>query len=285
LLTFTQTLKAPPPPDFDRDPQFIRQLMPVLEWFYRYYFRVQTEGWEHIPAEGQLMFVGSHNGGLATPDLPMFLYDWFCRFGYDRVVYGLAHAKMWLAYPAIAQGAAKLGAIPFYARNAMAVLEQGASVLVYPGGGNDAFRPHRLRDRIYFNQRTGFLRLALWYSLPIVPCISWGAHDTLIVLEDCYTQAKQIHELGIPWLLGIDPEVFPVYLGLPWGLALGPVPNIPWPAQIHTRICPPIHFERYGYAASRDRDYVQACYQHVVDIMQRELDSLVLEVGAKKTVV
>jgi hypothetical protein len=44
LLTFTQTLKAPPPPDFDRDPQFIRQLMPVLEWFHRYYFRVADPG-------------------------------------------------------------------------------------------------------------------------------------------------------------------------------------------------------------------------------------------------
>jgi 1-acyl-sn-glycerol-3-phosphate acyltransferase len=248
--------------------------MPVMEWFHRYYFRVQTQGWEYIPPQGQMLFVGSHNGGLASPDMFMFLYDWFRRFGYERVVYGLAHAKVWRAYPAIAQGAAKIGAIPFYGRNAMAVLEQGASVLVYPGGGNDAFRPHRLRDLIYFKERTGFLRLALWHSLPIVPFISWGAHDTLIVLEDCYTQAKQIHDLGVPWLLNIDPEVFPVYLGLPWGLAFGPLPNFPWPAQIHTRICPPIEFERYGYEASRDRDYVQACYHQVVETMQAELDQL-----------
>ncbi|MGB3519178.1 MAG: lysophospholipid acyltransferase family protein [Elainellaceae cyanobacterium] len=268
-------------PNVERDPEFIRQLMPVLEWFYRDYFRVQTQGWEHIPHQGQVMFVGSHNGGLATPDLPMFLVDWFRRFGYDRTVYGLAHAKMWQVYPAVAQVAAKVGAIPFYARNALAVLDQGASVLVYPGGGEDAFRPHRLRDRIYFNQRTGFVRLALWHSLPIVPFISWGAHDTLIVLGDCYEQVKQIHDLGIPWLLGIDPEVFPIYLGLPWGLAVGPLPNIPWPSQIHTRVCPPIVFERTGYEASRDRAYVQACYQRVVDTMQKELDDLVQEVESK----
>ncbi len=255
--------------------------MPIWEWFYRDYFRVQTQGWENIPPEGQLMFVGSHNGGVATPDLPMFLVDWFRRFGYDRTVYGLAHAKIWQVYPAIAEVAAKAGAIPFYARNALAVLDQGASVLVYPGGGEDAFRPHRLRDRIYFKQRTGFIRLALWHSLPVVPFISWGAHDTLIVLGDCYEQAKQIHDLGIPWLLGIDPEVFPIYLGLPWGLAFGPVPNIPWPTQIHTRVCAPIVFERSGYEASRDRDYVQACYRLVVEAMQKELDTLVQAVEGK----
>jgi len=262
-------------PGSQRDPQFIQQLMPVWEWFYRYYFRVQTQGWDHIPPEGQLLFVGSHNGGLATPDLPMFLYDWFRRFGYERTVYGLTHAKVWRVYPWMADLAAKAGAIPFYGRNALAVLQEGASVLVYPGGGDDAFRPYGMRDRIYFRHRTGFIRLALWHQLPIVPFISWGAHDTLLVLGDCYDQAQQVHQMGLPWLFDLDPEVFPIYLGLPWGVAIGPWPNIPWPAQIHTRICQPIVFERYGYEASRDQTYVQACYNQVVETMQRELDDLI----------
>lgn len=263
---------------FSRDPHYIQRLMPIWEWFYRHYFRVQTQGWEHIPPNGQVMFVGSHNGGLATPDLPMFLYDWFQRFGYSRVIYGLAHAKMWQVYAPMAEMAARVGAIPFYGRNALRAIAEGASLLVYPGGGEDAFKPYGMRDRIYFNHRTGFIRLALWHALPILPAISWGAHDTLIVLGDCYEQAKYIHNLGVPWLLGIDPEVFPIYLGLPWGLAIGPLPNIPWPSQIHTRVCAPIVFERYGYEASRDRAYVQACCHQVMEIMQKELDALIQEV-------
>lgn len=257
-----------------RDPQLIRELMPVWEWFYRHYFRVQTSGWEHIPRQGQLLLVGSHNGGLATPDLPMFLYDWFRRFGFGREVYGLAHAKVWQGHPAMAKLAARVGAVPFYPRNALVILNQGHSLLVYPGGGNEAFRPHRQRQQIQFSGRTGFLRLALWHSLPIIPLISWGSHDTLIVLEDCYARVQRLHGLGLPWLMGIDPEVFPIYLGLPWGLAFGPLPNLPLPARIHTRVCPPIHFDRLGHAASRDRPYVEACYQRVVVEMQRELDRL-----------
>ncbi len=270
-----------PEPAIRRDPRVIRRLMPVWEWFYRHYFRVRTSGWEHMPSRGQVLLVGSHNGGLATPDLPMFLVDWVRRFGTDRQVFGLAHAKVWQAFPVAADLAARVGAVPFHARQALALLEEGHSVLVYPGGGEDAFRPHRLRDRIHFGGRTGFIRLALWHELPVIPLISWGGHDTLVVLEDCTAQARQLNELGMPWLLGIDPEVFPLYLGLPWGLAFGPLPNLPLPARIHTRVCAPVVFERTGYAASRDRGYVQACYAQVVNHMQAELDRLVAESGGR----
>jgi len=270
-----------PEPAIRRDPRVIRRLMPVWEWFYRHYFRVRTSGWEHMPSRGQVLLVGSHNGGLATPDLPMFLVDWVRRFGTDRQVFGLAHAKVWQAFPVAADLAARVGAVPFHARQALALLEHGHSVLVYPGGGEDAFRPHRLRDRIHFGGRTGFIRLALWHELPVIPLISWGGHDTLVVLEDCTAQARQLNELGMPWLLGIDPEVFPLYLGLPWGLAFGPLPNLPLPARIHTRVCAPVVFERTGYAASRDRAYVQACYAQVVNHMQAELDRLVAESGGR----
>ncbi|MDE5118323.1 MAG: glycerol acyltransferase, partial [Trichodesmium sp. St2_bin2_1] len=50
----------------------------------------------------------------------------------------------------------------------------------------------------------------------------------------------------------------------------------PFPVQIHTRVCPPIVFERYGRKAASDRDYVDACYQKVLTQMQQELDQLIL---------
>ncbi|MGB6017079.1 MAG: glycerol acyltransferase, partial [Nodosilinea sp.] len=63
-----------------RDPHFIKAFQPLWGWFYEHYFQVQTEGWEQIPA-GQVMLVGSHNGGLAAPDMFMMIYDWVRRFG------------------------------------------------------------------------------------------------------------------------------------------------------------------------------------------------------------
>ncbi|MDF5710695.1 MAG: lysophospholipid acyltransferase family protein [Nostoc sp. S4] len=259
----------------ERDPKFIEFLMPLAGFLYDYYFRVQTSGWENIRPEEKVLFVGSHNGGLAAPDMTMMMYDWFRRFGVERPVYGLMHPKAWQVSPPLAQLVAKAGAIIAHPKMASAALRSGASVLVYPGGAEDIFRPHYLRNKIYFVGRKGFIKLALRENVPIVPVISWGAHDTLIILTDWYKIVRQLHEWGMPWLLGIDPEVFPIYLGLPWGLAFGPLPNIPLPVTLYTRVCPPIVFERYGRQAASDRHYVNLCYELVVSQMQQELDNLI----------
>ncbi|BFM38289.1 lysophospholipid acyltransferase family protein [Synechocystis sp. LKSZ1] len=260
----------------ERDPETIAALMPAWEWFYRYYFRVQTGGWENIP-EGRVLFVGSHNGGLTAPDMVMMIYDWFRHQGLERPIYGLMHPTVWKMSPSLAELAVKVGAIQAHPKMALAALHKGASVLVYPGGAQDVYRPFSQRHQIYFAGRKGFIKVALREGVPIVPAISVGAHETFFVMTDCYEQVKFLHELGMPWLLGVDPVVFPVYLGLPWGLALGPLPHWPLPLTMHTRIGRPICFERYGIQAAHDRDYVDACYRLVVARMQADLDQLVAE--------
>lgn len=265
----------------ERDPQVIESLMPIWEWFYRYYFRVKTDGWHHIPTEGKVLLVGSHNGGMASPDMVMMMYDWFSRFGTQRLVYGLMHPYAWKVSPQIANLAQKIGAIVAHPKVASAAFDLGASVLVYPGGQYDMFRPHSQRYKINFAGHRGFIKLALKNEVPIIPVISAGAHDTLVVLGDCYDLLKKLHQLGLPWFYQVDPGVFPIYLGLPWGLAIGPLPNIPLPVQIHTRVCRPIIFERYGTDAARDRNYVDECYQLVYTQMQQELDILAAIVEAR----
>ena len=259
----------------ERDPKVIESMMPLWEWFYRYYFRVQTDGWHHIPDE-KILIVGSHNGGLAAPDMHMCMYDWFKRFGLERLVYGLMYQNIWSISSSQLKLQVQCGAIRAHPRMAIAAFQRNASVVVYPGGTLDIFRPHSMRNKIYFAGRKGFIKLALREEVPIVPMISHGAHDTLIVLANFYEQIKQLHEWGMPWLFDVDPEVFPIYIGLPWGLAIGPLPNFPLPTQIHTRVFPPIVFERYGRKAASDHDYVDACYQKVLTQMQQELDQLIL---------
>ncbi len=258
----------------ERDTQVIESLMPFWEWFYRYYFRVTTDGWHHIP-DNKVLLVGSHNGGLATPDMVMTMYDWFRRFGTQRPVYGLMHPSVWKVNPSLARIAEKTGAIVAHPKTAMAALNRNASVLVYPGGAQDVFRPHSQRNQINLAGRKGFIKLALREQVPIIPIVSKGAHDTLFVLTDIYEWVEQLHKLGMPWFMNSDPEVFPIYLGLPWGIGIGPLPNIPLPAQIHTRIGAPIIFKRNGVKASRDRSYVDECYEIVLRRMQQELDDLV----------
>lgn len=261
----------------DRSPQVIEQLLPFYGWLYQYYFQVKTDGWENIPREGPLLLIGSHNGGLAAPDLLMVAYDWFRRFGTARLAYALMDPRIWRFLPGWARLAAQVGAIQSHPRMASAALRRGASLLIYPGGLRDVFRPYCLRHTIYFGGHRGFVKLALRESVPIVPLISEGAHATLLVLADIYPQLQQLHRIGCPWLFGIDPGTWPIYLGLPWGIAAGPWPNLPLPIPLHTRVCPPIVFERLGEEAAHDRHYVRECYDLVCHLMQEELTRLVEE--------
>jgi len=264
----------------DRNPQVIQQLMPMLDWLYYDYFRAQTSGWENVPSSGKLLLIGSHNGGLAAPDMYMIMHDWYQRFGVDRPTYALMDSTIWKAMPGLGRLATQMGALRTHPKMARAALRRDATLLIYPGGAQDVFRPYSERHKIYFHGRRGFIKLALQTETPIVPVISWGAHSSLIVLADFYPQIQKLHQQGLPWLFGIDPEVFPVYLGLPWGIAFGPLPNIPFPVQVHTRVCPPIVFKRYGHKAAQDTDYVDECYRHVKTSMQQALDQLRQDVSS-----
>jgi 1-acyl-sn-glycerol-3-phosphate acyltransferase len=287
LLNFFEHLLTPQPPNghkYDgwsldaRDPQTIREIfMPMWKWMYHHYYQVTTDGWERVPDSGRMLVVGSHNGGLASPDMFMLMYDWFCRYGTDRLAYGLAHPSVWKHFGPLARLAAQSGAVIAHPKMAMAALHKDAAVLVYPGGAEDVFRTYDRRHQIHLAGRKGFIKIALRERAPIVPVVSIGAHEDPIVLADLYPIFKELHERGMPWLFGIDPIVLPIYLGLPWGIAFGPLPNIPLPRKMHIRICEPIWFDRYGRNAANDREYVDLCYALVEGKMQAELDRLVRE--------
>jgi len=265
----------------DRNPAVLQHQLPLIQWLYDHYFHVTTDGWEQVPTDETVMFVGSHNGGIAAPDMHMMLYDWCRRFGTERPLYGLMSPKVWDAFPSVARLATQMGAVQAHPKMAIAALNRGANIVVYPGGIQDVFRPYAQRHQIHFQQRKGFIKLALKKGVPIVPMISCGAHSSFIVLADIYPQMKMLHEQGMPWALGIDPEAFPLYLGLPWGFSFGPLPHIPLPVQIHTRICPLIRFDRSGSKAAHDSHYVDECYERVRTQMQKALDRLVVERAAK----
>ncbi|MDX6581522.1 MAG: hypothetical protein QOI10_706 [Solirubrobacterales bacterium] len=45
---------------------------PVLDFYYRYWFRVDQEGVENVPATGGALLVSNHSGAL-PPDAPMIM--------------------------------------------------------------------------------------------------------------------------------------------------------------------------------------------------------------------
>ena len=55
--------------DFERrDPDFIRQFLPLFWLIASFWFRADVRGLEKIPPAGPVLLVGNHSGGNMSPD-------------------------------------------------------------------------------------------------------------------------------------------------------------------------------------------------------------------------
>jgi 1-acyl-sn-glycerol-3-phosphate acyltransferase len=250
-----------------RDPAYIRELLPVMELLYRYWFRATATGLENLPRSGPAVVVGNHSGGIMTPDTAVTLHAWMTAHGADSPVYGLVHPAIF-QIPYLNVHTMKIGGIRAHPRQAMEALDGGGVVLVYPGGGDEVYRSYARRNRIDLMGRTGFIKLAVRYGAPIVPLVAVGGHETLIVLHDGEGLARRLglDRHGLPRL--------PVSLTWPWGLTVGFTYNVPFPARIDIRVGEPIDLG-VGPADLRDRSVVRACYERIEGRMQEMLDEMV----------
>lgn len=253
-----------------RDPEFLRAARPFLER-YASYFRAEVRGFDRVPDHGPFLVVGNHSGGQMPPDIPVLLSAWWRERGEDEEIYALFHSAF-LAIPGIGPIMARAGGIEADREAAEAVLRRGSILIDYPGGDHEVFRPWSERNRIDFGGRLGVVRLALRTQVPVVPAVSVGAHETVLVVTRGEALARA---LGLDRRFRI--KVMPLLLS-PIGLVPGGIPVWPLPAKITTELLEPIDWStRYDAAAADDDEVVRACYDELVATMQEALDRLAAE--------
>jgi 1-acyl-sn-glycerol-3-phosphate acyltransferase len=240
--------------------------MPIAELVSRYYFRVRHFGLDGIPPD-QAIFVGNHSGGLTTPDSAMTAHAIWSRFGADYPAYAMIHPSIFL-FEALAKPLVRLGGLAATARMAHRALRSGASLLIYPGGGDEAYRSFANRNIVDLRGRSAYVRLAMEYGVPIVPVVALGGHNTLLVLNDGEAIAKRLglDRLGIPRV--------PIVLSLPFGVTAGFHHSIPPPVRIDIAFGKPIRLEGFAPKAARSAETVAACHDHIQRRMQAMLDAL-----------
>ena len=263
-----QAQRRIPRADLDeRDPDFIRERLPLMWLLATLYYRAEVRGLGNIPDEGPVLLVGNHSGGNMTPDTVIFTLAFNTYFGVERPFFQLAH-NLVLAMPGLGQ-LRRFGTVAASPANARRALETGAALLVYPGGDVEVHRPFWERNRINFDGRKGFIRLALDQNVPIVPVVSIGGHETAVFLSRGERLAR---------LLALDRmfrlKVLPISLSLPWGINVGDMlGHIPLPAKITVETLPAIDL-RSEFGPDPDIDEV---YDHIVRLMQDTLDGLAAE--------
>jgi 1-acyl-sn-glycerol-3-phosphate acyltransferase len=251
----------------DRDPDFIREHLPLAWLASSLWFRGEVRGMERIPEDQPVLLVGNHSGGNITPDTIVFTLAFNAYFGVERPFYQLAH-NLVLTSP-VGPFLRRFGTVAASHENARKALDCGAAVLVYPGGDWEVNRPSWEANRIDFAGRKGFIRLALDTGVPIVPVVSIGGQETAIFLTHGERLAKL---LGLDRLLRL--KTLPVNLSLPWIVNVGDfLGHLPLPAKITVQVMDPIDLrERYG--PNPDRDEV---YRDVTALMQAQLSELAAE--------
>lgn len=238
---------------FDRwgmHPKTLLEVAPVVYWFYKNYFRVETLGIENIP-KGRALFIGNHGGQLPL-DAVMAGMALFLESQPPKFVRGMV--ERWVpTVPFVSGLFTRIGAMIGDPENCRDLLVHDQSVLIFPEGVRGSGK--LFKDR-YQLQRfgTGFVRLALETKSPIVPVAIIGTEECYPGLYNAKTIAKTFHA-----------PYFPVTPFFPW---LGFFGMIPLPTKVTVRIGAPIIFEGDPYESE---DEVRTKTQQVKDALAQEI--------------
>jgi len=230
-----QAQRRVPAADLDeRDPDYVRETLPGLWMLASLYFRAEVRGLDRIPEAGPVLLVGNHSGGNLTPDTHVFTLAFSTYFGVERRFHQLAH-NLVLSMPGLGT-LRRYGTVAATPANAERALEEGAALLVYPGGDYEVHRPSWESAKVDFGGRRGFIRLAQRRQVPLVPVVAIGGQETALFL----TRGERLARL-----LALDRmfrlKVLPISLALPWGLNVGDMlGHIPLPAKITIQVLDPI---------------------------------------------
>jgi 1-acyl-sn-glycerol-3-phosphate acyltransferase len=146
----------------------------VSRWLYRFYFRAEAHGIEHVPSHGRVLFIGNHSGQLPF-DALVIAMACFLEPPQPRLVRAMVEFFV-PSVPFASYLFARWGQITGTPENCRRLLAADEAVLVFPEGARGISKPFSKRYQLA-DFGKGFLRLALEAQAPIVPVAVIGAEE------------------------------------------------------------------------------------------------------------
>ena len=193
---------------FGTDVDTCRISVALLAYMYRWWFRVETHGLEHIP-EGRVMVVSNHAGQIPIDGVMIAMAmvldaerPRFPRALVERFIQSMPFISVW--FP-------RVGQVMGSPENARRLLESDESLVVFPEGVRGISKTFEHRYQLApFGQ--GFVRLALETASPIVPVAVIGAEEQYPSVANIKGISKV---LGLPALPVIPQLLFGMVAPLP----------------------------------------------------------------------
>ena len=235
------------------DEEFLDALMPLAEFLYRKYWRVQTTGLENIPEDGRALLIANHAGQLPFDGM-MVATAIHLDHPTQRLVRTL-YASWVNLLPFMAMIFNRSGQALATVENGTHLLENEQLVAVFPEGFKGSGKLYKDRYQLARFGRGGFVRMALRTGAPIIPVSIVGSEEIYITLRHSQTIARLFN---LPY--------FPMTLRFPW---LGPLGAIPYPTKWSIQFGKPISMERFGKDSAENLVLVSQLSNQVRSIVQK----------------
>src|SRR5215208_134519 len=204
----------------------------LVEFFYRYWFRVEVEGIENVPSESGGLLVSNHAGAL-PPDAAMIGKAIREEHPTPRPLY-ITVEHFFKGYPGFSMLIPKVGGVAAHPANVHRLLyDERQLVLVCPEGRKGTEKLYRDRYRLRRFGRGGFVEAAMRAEAQLVPTCVVGAEESAPVFAQLTLFKKLTGLLYFP--------ITPTFLH--FGL-LGMLGYLP--AKFKIRFLEPIRFDDEG---------------------------------------
>jgi 1-acyl-sn-glycerol-3-phosphate acyltransferase len=192
-------------------------------WF-NWYFDPQFLGVENIPKDRGVLYVSNHSVyGIADMAVSIGI-----QRQTDRPLRSLAD-RSHIDMPGWGKMLKKMGAVLGDPQICSALMEDGQSILVFPGGGREVMKKRKEVYDLVWKERLGFVRLALQHNYDIIPVGVVGGDEmfNFIADSDDFLETglgKTLDSKGVfnKYLRGRD-ELPPLVRGI--GLSMLPKPH------------------------------------------------------------
>jgi 1-acyl-sn-glycerol-3-phosphate acyltransferase len=249
--------------DWGRSERVFKLVEPLLNFYYRYCFRVEQEGVENVPSAGGALLVSNHSGAL-PPDAPMIMQAIRNEHSEPRPLYMLG--EHWFkGYPGVGMFTNKIGLVAAHPANAHRLLhDERRLVLVFPEGQKGTRKLFWQRYKLRRFGRGGFVKTAIRAGVPIVPVAVVGAEEAMPIFAHVPLLQRLTGLIYFP-----INHVFPHFGLLAAGMYM--------PAKFKIRFLEPVALDRFGADAADDVAFVQQVADDIRARIQIALNEMLRE--------